>query len=154
MKKETRLYNVMFPVWMLILFPITWLIVIPGNFIVDSLVLLICMKVLKIDDKKSFYKRNILKIFILGFFADIIGSACMFGGLILFDHYNLADFVMGDEFLLTIPGLIIAGVCIFLFDYFIALRKSDKAVRFKIALTFAIATAPYTFLIPSSWIYR
>ncbi|MBR5495969.1 MAG: hypothetical protein IKV58_01115 [Oscillospiraceae bacterium] len=153
MKKEIKLYNVLFPVWMLILFPVTWLVIIPGNFIVDSLVLLICMKVLKIDGKKDFYKKNILKIFALGFLADIIGSACMFGGLLLADYYNLADFVMGDEFILTIPGLLITAGLIFVLNYFISFRNCEKPLRLKLSLTFAIATAPYTFLIPSSWIY-
>ena len=53
MKKDIRLYNVIFPVWMLVLFPIMWLIVIPANFVVDSLVLIGCMYFLKIDNKKS-----------------------------------------------------------------------------------------------------
>lgn len=153
MKKEIKLYNVLFPVWMLILFPVTWLVVIPGNFVVDSLVLLICMKALKIDDKKAFYKKHILKIFAFGFLADIIGSACMFGGLLLSDYSNLAELVMGDEFILTIPGLLVTAGLIFVLNYFLSFRKCEKPLRLKLALTFAIATAPYTFLIPSSWIY-
>ena len=35
MRRETRLYNVILPIWMLLLFPQVWLIVIPGNLIVD-----------------------------------------------------------------------------------------------------------------------
>ncbi len=149
MKKEIKLYNIFFPFWMLMMIPTMWIFVMPVNFIVDSLVLLICMKVLQIEGKKQFYKSNILKLFAFGLLSDAIGSALLFVGAYILELGNI-----GDELYLTIPGLIIAGVCIFLFDYFIALRKSDKAVRFKIALTFAIATAPYTFLIPSSWIYR
>ena len=55
--KNNKLYNIIFPVWMLWLFPIVWLIVIPGNFIIDSLVLLANMYVLKISNKKEFYKK-------------------------------------------------------------------------------------------------
>ena len=43
-KGRVKLYNVLFPVWMLMMFPGMWLIILPGNFIIDSLVLLITMK--------------------------------------------------------------------------------------------------------------
>ena len=42
MKKTVRLYNVMFPVYMLfLLFPGVWLLSLPVNLTVDSLVLLL-----------------------------------------------------------------------------------------------------------------
>ncbi len=148
MKKEIRLYNVLFPVWMLMLFPQVWLIVIPGNFIIDSLVLIILMKCLKIETKKEFYKKNILKIFAFGMLSDFFGSAYMLFLVVVFQLGN-----MGDELYLTGPALIISALAIFIFNYFISFRKYDKVLRFKMALTFAIATAPYTFLIPSRWIY-
>ena len=76
-KNDTKLYNVLFPFWMLLLFPQVWLIVLPGNFIIDSLVLIMSMLVLKISEKKQFYKRHILKIYGFGMLSDIIGSAYM-----------------------------------------------------------------------------
>ena len=39
--------------WMILLFPQIWLIVLPGNFIIDSIVLIISMILLKIADKKQ-----------------------------------------------------------------------------------------------------
>ena len=102
-KGKTKLYNVLFPVWMLMMFPGMWLIILPGNFIIDSLVLLITMKILNYADKKMFYKKHILMIFI--------------------------------------------------FNYFITFKKLDKKERLRLSLIFAIITAPYTYLIPTSWIY-
>lgn len=55
-RNNVKLYNVLFPFWMLMMFPTAWLIVIPGNFIIDSLVLIISMAVLKITDKRQCYK--------------------------------------------------------------------------------------------------
>ena len=52
-KNGVKLYNVLFPFWMLILFPQMWWIVLPGNFVIDSAVLLISMMALKIADKKQ-----------------------------------------------------------------------------------------------------
>ena len=46
-----KLYNLLFPFWMLMLLPQLWLIVLPGNFIIDSLVLLVSMFILKVENK-------------------------------------------------------------------------------------------------------
>lgn len=146
--KNHKFYNVLFPVWMLILFPLAWLIVIPGNFIIDSLVLIFSMMILKISEKKLYYKKFILKIFLFGMLADIIGTLFMFVLQFLFELG-----MMGDELYITIPGLIISSGLIFVFNYFVTFRSLDKKLRLKLSLIFAIATAPYTYLIPTSWIY-
>lgn len=146
-KNVIKFYNVLFPFWMLMLFPVTWLIVIPGNFLIDSFVLLVSLAVLKIADKKQWYKRYILKIFAFGMLSDIIGAAYMMLMVVL----EIGR--MGDEPYLTIPGLLISAVMIFVFNYFVTFRKIEKSLRIKLALIFAVVTAPYTFLVPSSWLY-
>ena len=147
-KKDIKLYNVLFPFWMLLLFPQTWLIVLPGNFVIDSLVLIISMFLLKIPDKKQYYKRHILKIYGFGMLSDIVGSAYMLLLVIVFQVGK-----MGDEPYLTIPALIISAVLIFVLNYFVTFKNTDKALRLKLSVIFAIVTAPYTFLVPSSWLY-
>lgn len=148
MKKDTKLYNVLFPFWMLILFPQMWLVILPGNFIIDSIVLLVSMRFLGVENKKAFYKSNILKIFCFGLISDIVGSAFMFVTAFLLELGT-----MGDELYLTIPALLISAVCIYFLNYKITFRKLDKALRTRLALIFALVTAPYTFLIPTSWLY-
>lgn len=146
--KEVRLYNVLFPYWMLILFPVTWLVILPGNFIIDSLVLLISMVILGTENKKQCYKKHILPVFAFGMIADIIGGIYMFLMLAVFEVAH-----MGDELYLTIPAIVISAVMIFVFNYFFTFRSSEKAFRLKMSLIFAVVTAPYTFLIPNSWIH-
>lgn len=148
MNNKFKLYNLIFPVWLLFIFPLVWLIVLPANFLIDSLVLLISMNKLKIDDKKVFYKKHIFKIFWFGIFADLIGALCIF---LMFFIFHIGS--LGDELYLTVPGLIIASIFIFIFNYFISFKNLDKRDRYKLALIYAIFTAPYTFLIPLSWIY-
>lgn len=148
MKKEVRLYNVLFPFWMLLLFPVTWCVVLPGNFIIDSIVLIASMFCFKTQNKKVFYKQTIWKIFGVGILSDLIGAAYM---LIMMISLEIGG--MGDDWYLTIPGLVISAVCIYFLNYFITFRKCVKQERVKLALIFAIVTAPYTFLIPSSWLY-
>lgn len=148
MKKQIKLYNVLFPVWMLMLFPQMWLIVLPGNFLIDSLILIFSMYILKIAEKRVFYKQNILKIFLFGLLADAIGAVYMFIMVYCFEVG-----IMGDEWYLTVPGILISAICIFLLNYFVTFRKTEKTMRLRLAVIFAVVTAPYTFLIPTSWLY-
>ena len=148
MKHDTKLYNVLFPFWMILLFPQIWLIVLPGNFIIDSLVLIISMFIFKLSDKKRFYKRHIFQIYGFGLLSDGIGSLYMLLLMIVFEVGG-----MGDELYLTVPALIISAVMIFVLNYFVTFRKDEKVLRLRLSLIFAIITAPYTFLVPSSWLY-
>ena len=147
-RNEVRLYNVLFPFWMLMLFPQIWLIVLPGNFLIDSLVLIIAMRVMKMEQRKVFYKEHILPVFGCGLLADGIGSVYM---LVMAFVFELG--VMGDEPYITVPALLISAAMIFILNYFWTFRRLDKPLRWRLALTFAIVTAPYTFLVPSSWLY-
>lgn len=148
MKNDIKLYNVLFPFWMLLLVPSLWLIVLPGNFVIDSLVLLAAMAIFRVTERKRWYKQYIVLIFCFGILSDMIGSAYM---LLMTVVFQLGR--MGDEWYLTVPAILIAAVAIFLLNYFVTFRREEKAIRLKMALTFAIVTAPYTFLIPSSWLY-
>ncbi len=148
MKKDIKLYNVIFPVWFLMLFPQMWLIVLPGNFLIDSLVLLLSMIFLEIEERKTFYKQNILKIFIIGLVSDVIGASFLFILLIA------GAMSMGDELYFTIPAMVISAFFIYFFNYKITFKKLDLSLRKKLSLIFAIVTAPYTFLIQSSWFYN
>ena len=145
--KPVRLYNVLFPLWFLMIFPVMWLIVLPGNFLIDSLVLIISLRVLKIGERKSWYKRHILPIFGFGLLADVIGAAFLFLMMVL-EVYNF-----DNEPWLTIPAMLLSAGLIFVFNYFVTFRKAEQPIRLRLALTFAIVTAPYTFLVPSSWLY-
>ena len=147
-KKDVRLYNVLFPVWMLLTLPYLWWLVIPGNFIIDSLVLVIAMAALKMENRKAFYKKHILRIFGFGFLADILAALPMWGMMLL----ELGgDY--GDSPLMTVPGVALAGVLIYVFNYHVTFRACEQVLRKRLSLTFAIATAPYTYLIPSRWVY-
>ncbi len=146
--KETRLYNIFFPIWMILLIPTAWMVALPINFIVDSIVILISMRAMKIANKKTLYKKSILKVWIFGFIADIIGALCIFGAMYFFK----LD-IRGDELFLTIPALLISAIFIFIFNYAISFKSYEKGTRLRMAMHLAIFTAPYTFLIPLNWIY-
>ncbi len=146
--KETRLYNIFFPIWMILLMPTAWILALPINFVVDSIVILISMRAMRIADKKTLYKKSILKVWIFGFVADIIGALCILGAM----YFFRLD-IRGDELFLTIPALLVAAIFIFIFNYAISFKSYEKGTRLRMALNLAIFTAPYTFLIPLNWIY-
>lgn len=146
--KEIRFYNILFPIWFLLFIPLAWVVVLPANFIVDSLVILLTMKVIGVECKKKMYKQSILKVWGFGFLADIIGAAFLFVTM-----WVLELSTSNDDPLLTIPAILIAAVFIFIFNYSVSFKGYDKTVRFKMALSLSLLTAPYTFLIPLSWIY-
>ena len=146
-RKSVKLYNVLFPVWMLLLFPVVWLIVLPGNFIIDSAVFLISMHLLRLENKKQWYKKHILKIYAFGMLSDLVGSAYMLLMLVL------EVSVYGDEPYLTVPAIVLSAALIFVLNYFVTFRKTEHKPRLALSLIFALATAPYTFLIPTEWLY-
>ncbi|MDO4714625.1 MAG: hypothetical protein Q4B28_08600 [bacterium] len=78
MKKDIKLYNVIFPIWMLFFLPPVWLVVLSANFVIDSLVFRLAAKVSKLQGIASLYTKSILKIWGFGFLADIIGAGFLF----------------------------------------------------------------------------
>ena len=167
MKRDIRLYNLIFPIWLLWIFPITWLVILPGNFIIDLLVVLITLFALKIEDKKNVLKKTILKTWILGLAADVIGSALLLAFVwiqeVIFSgsglYYNIYHAIWFNPFenfialIIVIVAIIVSGFCIYMFNLKIAFKKIDIDLKQKkkIALAIAVFTAPYTFLLPTEW---
>lgn len=150
MKNNVKLYNVMFPLWMIMLIaPTVWIFVLPGNFIIDSIVLIISLYAMKISDKRSFYKKSIVPIFLSGLIADFIGSTFAFCLVFFFELGK-----MGDEFYITVPSLLISACLIYVLNYFTSFKKVSGVNRVRLSLIFALVTAPYTFLVPSAWVYN
>lgn len=52
-KRGFTLYNIIFPIWILWIITITWIIVLPANFAIDLLVVVLTMKHLKVSDIKQ-----------------------------------------------------------------------------------------------------
>lgn len=167
--KQEKLYNVIFPVWFLLFFPPIIFLTLAGNFIIDSLVILVCFFAFKLadsyDNLETFYKKTILKVWIFGFLADILGAAVLFIIGILGDFWGiphkLISAVNYDPFsnrwavVIIIFSMLVSAFFIFLLNYRITFRNqiSEKKLRFKLALTIAIITMPWTFLLPTKWFY-
>ena len=157
-RKDIKLYNIILPIWLLWLAPVTWLIILPGNFIIDLLVIVIAMKVLHMENIKENAKKSILYVWIFGFLADFIGVAAMFAGSMVEPSggviFNPFESVL--SFLWVTGCVILSGFCIYFFNKKICLRKTNLSdgEKKKIALSLAVFTAPYLFYLPTTLFYR
>lgn len=166
MKKEVRLYNLILPVWLIWLFPQLLIFVAPANLLVDVLVLILTLAALKHQEKRAVVKALWGKFWIRGFLADFIGVLLLLPGGFLSSFlpnvswasdvdsaimYN--PFLHPLAFLWVLAGVALAGVCIYFFDQRAMRECALLTPREKhvIALTMAIATAPWLFFLPIYW---
>ena len=163
--KDIRLYNILFPIWLLIWIPsYLWLLLIPVNYLIDRLVLSFSLK--NDDARKELVRKYTWKVCIAGFAADLAGSLFLLAVYILIDRMNLPfeqamenalgwnPFTNLAGLLIVLLAVLISGILIFLMDRYILSKAGlGSAQAKKSALTMAVCTAPYLFLIPSSIIY-
>ncbi len=161
MKKQTRIYNVLFPIWLIWLFPQVLILVLPGNLAIDCAVLFLTLLALKHAQKGAVIGKLWWKFWLLGFAADLMGTAWMFLGWLLavpFEDFwdDTLVYIMHDPFghplafLWTLAGVAAAGACIYCFDRR-AMRELDllsHREKHIVALAMAIATAPWLFFLP------
>lgn len=164
-RHSIRCYNVIFPIWFLLLFPLAWLYALPANFIIDSIVLLLALHLLKIEEKGKIYKKTILGVWAFGFIADIIGAA-----FLLLSQLELGDWWQNQVTMpvllnpwQSIPGfamvfiaLTFAGCLIYFLNYkflFSKLPQVQKKAK-RLCLALAICTAPYLYLVPTDYLYH
>lgn len=78
MKRDIKLYNLIFPMWGIyfyaILFPYFFVLLLPANFIVDTVMLLLLFFLFKVPEKKELYRRGIWKAWGFGFLADFLAQ--------------------------------------------------------------------------------
>ncbi|WP_251861257.1 hypothetical protein [Clostridium sp. Marseille-Q2269] len=172
MKKTIKLYNLIFPIWMVLFFPPVIFISLIGNYIIDSLVVIGCFFAYKLANKdfnlKTIYKKRILKVWLYGFLSDFIGAAILLILYFLVGILNLSGLpaeailataydpsVQPLAFIIILLCIFISAAFIFLFNYKFVFKNQikEKIIRFKISLTIAIITAPWTFLLPTKWFY-
>ena len=171
-KKYVKLHNIIFPIWMLFwILPIFWIVVLPANFLIDLLVIILTMRYMNIQDIRQKAKAVILKVWIFGFAADFIGSLGMLLAMIItFDfktpfgnwwYYNITSGVAINpfdnifSFVWVTLCIIAAAYFIYIFNCKICLKNIDisDSEKKRIALSLAIFTAPYLLYLPTKLFY-
>lgn len=168
---SVRLYNVIFPIWLLWVLPVMWLFVLPANFLIDLLVLVLALRCLHVPNIRPIAKSVMLRVWLCGFAADFIGTAGMFSaGMIAFDYETAAGKWWYDNitnavsyqpfesiysFLWVTVCVLLSGVCIYFLNEKFCLRRAalDARTRKRVALALAVFTAPYLFYLPTAWFF-
>lgn len=160
-----KMYNVLFPIFLLFLYPMTWIGILPVNFIIDLLVFDISMRHLKIENRKKLLFPAMWKIWGFGFLSDLIGCTVLvvfvrigtfipsFNDVINGIAWNPYSNIV--SFLLTVLSVLTAGYLIYIFNKKYALKKTgmDEMQKQRTALYLAVFTSPYVLLIPTMWLY-
>jgi len=161
-----KLYNVIFPMWLILIVPPIILVTLPSNFIIDSLVLITGLKLFKINNWFDKYKSSIIKVWVIGFIVDILGSLLLlftqFMGNNEFLYENLVYPVAWNPFesiiafLYVLIVVLLCGILIYLINYKFSFKKTDLNNKSKktISLLLGIITAPYLFFLPTSYLYK
>ena len=156
-----RLYNIFFPIWMLIFFPPIILVTLPVNFVFDLAVLMVTLKVLQIDDAWKYTKAVILRVWLCGFAADLLGALLM---LVPVVPLNLGEpleavfynpFAHAESFLWTTLCIAVSAAAIYGLNYYFCLRKLplESRLRRRLSLSLAVFTAPYLYYMPTNLFY-
>jgi len=144
---KNRLNNVVFPLWfMLLLIPPFLFLFIFGNFIIDSLVVIISLKLLKHEFKIKNIILTILVIWIIGYIYDFVGSLIIFylKKIGIINLYNAFENIL--ILLIYILIILFVGLLIGIIDYFILYRKiKDKNKARTVSIALGIITAPWFF---------
>lgn len=166
MKKGVKLYSVIFPLWFLILWPPLRLAWLPVCFLLNTLVLYIACRVMKLEPFAAIFKKTILKLWLCGFPADIAGGVLLFGITTLnlsryLDFVRLVDLSGTISYpplqqplalLVIFLCLVVSAVLSYLLNRFFSFRALDVTEKQKrrLGLVFAIFTAPWPLLIPAA----
>ncbi|MDO4205953.1 MAG: hypothetical protein Q4D15_00010 [Lachnospiraceae bacterium] len=164
-RNEVRLYNVIFPLYFILYFPNPfWVIAIPLNYVIDSLVLRLGLKLCRIyenkEERRQFINRTAWRLCIAGFAADFLGILFLIYFPQLFLSEQLAreiasaqftsPFVSWNVLAVFLTAIVFSGICIYLIDRWILKKQGlDAKTAGKIALLLAVLTAPYLMLYPT-----
>lgn len=159
--KPTRdfyLYNVIFPTFLFFYFPPLLGIAAGANLILDAVVLFSALWFFHVKIRRRLVL--LMQLWACGLLADIVGS--LFLILVGMSEQWLGNNVslLDEYFIYSTPqsivffgiSVILSGVLIYRFDLKVLKRRLTLNQSRRIALAFAVITAPYTFLIPTNWL--
>lgn len=147
--------DLIFPVFMLIFYPPSLGIAIALNLIIDAFVQLIAFLSLHIKVTHKDWFSLLFSVWVQGLVADfagasLLGAITLSGFLTLkngFDPYSIYTSALSVIIFLAAVG--VSAVLIYFLDLGVLKKKLPLSQARRIALIFAIFTAPYTFLIPT-----
>lgn len=178
-KRSVTMYNLVVPTF-IILWPPVWfflaaidgllggallLVMLLGNLAVDWLVTALAMRCQKVPQVKKQSLAVLVPVWLSGFAADFLGSLLLFIVMVIENEWindNISNYFFNSIYespyaLATVLlDILFVGLLIYRFNMNWSLRLADLTdqQRKRTALTLAILTAPYLFLLPTQWFYN
>lgn len=171
MKRDIKLYGTsILPAFFLTsIFPLFSIVPISICFGASALALCIISKMKYGRFDKTFYKRNILRVWLFGYGANFAGALYLFfNGIaaedfvfqyhiskgVVFSIYQAAigyTYYDNLSFAFILSGVALAALTSFIIHFFFTLSIPEVKTshRFLLSLMLTVLTAPYGFLIPS-----
>lgn len=151
-EQNKRLYDLIFPFFMIWIFPPMMIIALVGNYIVDGLVIFIVLWLNKVSIRKAHW-GYLTKMWAIGLLVDILGMVTLIvtvgAGPNSYTIWNAPLTALG--FLVVVLG---CGVLIGWANYVMSKKYiSEQKVRWAIAISMGVITAPWTFLIPTQMVF-
>lgn len=161
MKKE-KIYSSVFPMWMLLLIPTTWIIMLPLNYVWDTIILLIAFCIVKVEKKAEVYKNCIIRVWFFGILSSLLGATIASIPEFLTTRFNIFSNIGTNPyknvwlFIFVILGILVSYYFTYTFNkkYSFSRTGLDHIRRKRIAKIVAVFTLPYLFLVPSNYIYK
>ena len=136
MKKSVKLNNLFFPLWLIVWFtPAAWLMALPVNFLIDSAVIIISMKLMGITETGKSYRKSILRTWLLGFAADFTGTLLLFIFCLIDSGSKWFNSVQNGVFLNPFNNIFsfltvavccaVSAVCIYIFNSKYCLKNAE-----------------------------
>ena len=158
-----KLYNFIFPLWMLLILPKLWIKALPAVFILNTLVFFVVIKCLKEKDIFKCYKKNILKLWLFNFIGIIAGSIILvLLQLLPTSNDFISKFVTALVYnpfnnlfaiIVTLFVILISAFMTYKLNIKITFKDTNIINKKKFAILIAIFTAPYLFFYPAEKIY-
>lgn len=145
MVTAVNFHALIYPAWAILFDPSAAWCILPRTFLISGLVLAVVLRYCGIPNRAQIWKNTILRVCIVGFFADFLGALLGFG---LYAFLLPVGFPW--EQLTMLPGVAFAGAMLYLFHACISFGRCDlnREQLHTICLSLAVFTAPYTMLLP------
>ncbi|RYM02899.1 hypothetical protein EWH99_10310 [Sporolactobacillus sp. THM7-7] len=153
--RDLTVYNIIFPIFMFYISPTFFGLAAAFNLIIDALVLFAFLRFFNIKLKRRI--PLLMQLWGIGLLADVLGSFVLLlaavGGkwlpIPVIDEYAIYSSPL--SILTFCVAILISAQLIYWLDLKVLKRRLTVNQSRRIALVFAIVTAPYTFLIPTVW---
>ncbi len=148
-----KLNNLIFPLWFIFFIPPVVFVTLLGNLVIDGAVIYSTLRLNKIILDRHQITALILKAWIFGFLADIVGAAVIFFFTVNFhfEHYKIWN--SPKTITLFLFAVCLTGVIIYIVNHWLCQKEQlSKKVSVRVGITMAIITAPWMFLIPTPWV--